>query len=138
MKKFIFIILAVVFLAVGIVIFLMVKNNMSFVGNIKNPLISDVSTGAGQEDVVITYTDSGFLPSVVNIKKNGTVIFKNESGKPMLIASAPHPAHTDYPELNAKDIVNKGGSYSFTFTKTGKWGFHNHLSPNETGTVVAN
>lgn len=138
MKKFIFILLAIIFLAGGIVIFWGIKNNMSFVGKITNPLAPDVSTGVNQEDVVITYTDSGFLPSVVNVRKNGTVIFKNESGKPMLIASAPHPTHTDYPEMSAKDIVNKGGSYSFTFTKAGKWGFHNHLSPNETGTVVVN
>ena len=89
-----------------------------------------------QDSVVITYTDYGFSPSVVNVKKGGKVIFKNESSKMMLVYSAPYPSHTDYPELNAKEIVEKDGSYSFVFEKRGAWGFYNYFSPNDTGKVV--
>lgn len=138
MKKIIFVLLLVCFLALGLTVFLNIKNNRNFLefisGFTKNK--NENSTADfSQEDVIINYTDSGFLPNVVHVKKNGKVVFINQSEKPMLIASAPHPQNSDYPELNAKEVLKKGGSYAFVFSKVGRWGFNNHLSPNETGLV---
>jgi plastocyanin len=86
----------------------------------------------------ISYTDSGFSPSNINIALNETVKFTNNSTKKMWVASDPHPAHTIYPEFDAKKAMDSGESYTFTFTKLGSWGFHNHFNPEDKGTVVVN
>jgi plastocyanin len=54
----------------------------------------------------------------------------------MWVASDPHPIHTDYSAFDAKQGIAPGDTYSFTFTKTGNWGFHNHLNPSATGTIT--
>jgi plastocyanin len=90
---------------------------------------NDQSTGA-----TITYGGNGFSPSTLTVKSGTTVTVKNTAG-PLEFASDPHPAHTDDPELNA-GVVKTGGSVTFTVTKTGSHGYHNHLNPSDTGTIV--
>jgi len=86
---------------------------------------------------LVALTDSGFSPSLVTIKKGDTVLFVNRSSKEMWVASDPHPAHSDYSGTTlaehcpdtagvAFDECSSADSYSFTFGKTGTWGFHNH------------
>ncbi len=84
----------------------------------------------------VTYTDSGFSPSTLTIKKGDAVTFKNMTSGSMWIASSPHPAHTDYPEFDAKRTMAPGETYQFTFTKTGSWKYHNHVNLGKYGTIV--
>lgn len=84
----------------------------------------------------VTYSASGFSPQSVTIKAGDTVVFKNTSGRDFWPASGPHPTHTNYPEFDAKKNVASGSSYSFTFTKTGSWKYHDHLNPALTGTII--
>jgi len=86
--------------------------------------------------VEIDMTDSGFSPSEVTVKSGTTVVFKNTGSKPAWPASNPHPVHTDLSGFDAKRAIANGDSYSFTFTKVGVWGFHNHLAPSEGGHVT--
>lgn len=85
---------------------------------------------------VVLYTNKGFEPQAVTITKGSTVVFKNESTSGFWVASAPHPAHTDYPEFDAKKPVASGDSYAFTFERVGKWGYHDHLNPERYGFVT--
>ncbi len=85
---------------------------------------------------VVTYTDSGFSPAVLTIKNGGTVTFKNSASDDMWVASNPHPVHTDYPGFDAKKNIAPGETYQFTFTKSGSWGYHNHLNPSEGGKII--
>lgn len=85
---------------------------------------------------IVTYTDSGFSPSTLTIKKGDTVTFKNTASGGMWVASKPHPMHTDYPAFDAKRKIAPGETYEFTFTNTGSWGYHNHMNPSERGTIV--
>jgi len=87
------------------------------------------------EKMIVTYTDSGFSPSFLSVKNGTTVTFKNESARSMWVASNPHPVHTTYSAFDEKTSVDKGGEYSFTFTKSGNWKYHNHLSPGARGEV---
>ena len=84
----------------------------------------------------IDYTDGGFVPQSVTIAKGGSVTWANVSSGPMWVASAPHPAHTDYPEFDELKRVDKGGKYTFTFTKAGTWKFHNHTKASDYGAVI--
>ncbi len=97
-----------------------------------------------REENVITYTDAGYSPATLQIKKGETVTFKNQSGQSMWTASAAHPTHTVYPTtggcigstFDACQAVQPGDSWSFRFDVSGAWKYHNHLSPGDAGTIV--
>jgi len=102
-----------------------------------------------KENVVI-YTNSGYLPSTLTIKKGETVTFKNQSSNNMWTASEAHPTHRLYNDTSLDEHCPdttgtvfdacKGfppeQSWSFTFNKEGAWKYHDHLNPGDTGTIV--
>lgn len=92
--------------------------------------------GGVNERTVVTYTDKGFAPSPVTVKVGSVVSFVNESGGGMWVASDPHPQHSIYPEFDQKISVGKGQTYEFAFAKVGTWKYHNHMKPEDTGSVV--
>ena len=98
----------------------------------------------------VTYTDSGYAPGELKIKAGDTVVFKNQSSGDLWTGSAMHPGHVNYsgttlqshcpdPENDDFDQCKGEGAgtlWSFTFTKTGAFGYHNHLKSNEFGKIV--
>jgi plastocyanin len=92
--------------------------------------------GGGGGGNVVKFTGTAFEPSTLTIKAGETVKFENKSGDDFWPASNVHPTHLLYPGFDAKKPILDGGSYSFTFTKTGSWGYHNHLTPDIEGTIV--
>lgn len=88
------------------------------------------------QTTVITYLGSAFSPSTLTVKLGTTVTFKNQGADPMWVASAMHPTHQLYPEFDQKSSSGPGSEYSFTFTKKGSWGFHDHLNPSVYGRIV--
>lgn len=89
-----------------------------------------------QRENVVTYSETGFSPSILRVKAGTIVVFKNGESEAMWVASNPHPIHTDYSGFDAKRGYANGESYSFTFAKPGTWKYHNHLNPGEGGTIV--
>ena len=85
---------------------------------------------------IVILSDSGFSPASTEVRVGETVKFINNGSGKMWVASAPHPAHTNYSEFDEKTGTNAGGSYEFTFLKTGSWKYHNHLNPSQFGTIV--
>lgn len=83
----------------------------------------------------ITYSDSGFSPAQINVKVGDTMTFKNDSKTAVQVNSAPHPAHTQFPELNIGTIA-AGESKSVTFTTAGTKKYHNHLNASQSGSIV--
>ncbi len=94
------------------------------------------SSSAKSFAVTILYTDNGFTPAPVHIKVGQTVMFKNATTGDMWVASNPHPTHTDYRGFDSGRALPKDGEYTFTFTKTGTWSYHNHVDPAKGGQVV--
>lgn len=102
--------------------------------------------------ITITYSDSGFSPKSISIAVGTSVTFVNKSSERMWVASDPHPSHTAYDGTSRSQHCVAGytgpipldecaaaaadGSYSFTFTKVGTWGYHNHAHDELSGTVV--
>ncbi len=84
----------------------------------------------------IKMTAAGFEPANVTIKKGDTVVFLNNDSKPHWPASAPHPTHTALPGFDSLKAVAAGASYSYTFTQTGSWGYHDHLNASQFGKVT--
>lgn len=85
----------------------------------------------------IKMTAAGFEPANVTIKKGDTVVFLNNDSKPHWPASAQHPTHTALPGFDSLKAVAAGASYSYTFTKAGTWGYHDHLNASFFGKVTA-
>jgi plastocyanin len=110
----------------------------------------DEDGGDEAKTVQITYTDAGFSPTRVEINKGDTVTFVNESPRDMWVASARHPSHTVYPGTDVTKCGKVGadkmfdackgvepeGEWSYTFTNTGEWNYHDHLNASKFGTVV--
>ena len=101
----------------------------------KTPASTPTQTSSA---LVVTYTDKGFSPSSLTIKKGQTVKFINDSSNKMWVAANPFPSSSEYPAFNAKSGVASGSSWSFTFDKTGVWFYHNHFSPAQGGKIVVN
>ncbi len=99
---------------------------------------------------VVTYTDAGYTPNIITIKKGETITWKNESGALMWTASAMHPLHRVYPGTDISACgtqtllpmfdacagVASGQSWSFLFNNVGTWKYHNHLDSKYFGTVI--
>jgi plastocyanin len=88
-----------------------------------------------QASATITYTDNGFEPGSVTVKVGDTIAIKNNSSSNLQFESDPHPVHTDDPELNVGSVA-PGSSMSFKVTTKGTHGYHNHLNPNQRGTII--
>jgi plastocyanin len=149
-------------IALGIIIALIVIGGGYFFfahktqAPVQNPAIQEGSTSAALEttnpnapaDVTVTYTDSGYSPKTVTVPVGTTVTFVNNSSHGMWTASAMHPSHTAYDGTTLQQhcathssfdecsAAGAGATYSFTFTKAGTFGYHNHVQANDTGTVV--
>lgn len=104
--------------------------------------ISDESTGAGNEKggvtgkVVVTYTNAGYQPQEITVKKGTKVTFMNDSSGSVWTASGVHPTHQLLPGFDQLSSVSKGGTYEYTFVKVGTWKYHNHVKPTDGGFVV--
>ena len=98
----------------------------------------------------VSYTDSGFSPATITVKKGTAILFSNKSGKDFWPASAIHPTHTAYPgssvtkcgTADASKIfdacvgIKSGSTWSFVFNEVGSWKHHNHLKSSHFGTVI--
>lgn len=93
-------------------------------------------TDINPEAITIEYRGDGFSPKEIAVTTGTTVIFRNNTTKSMWIASNPHPVHTNFSAFDAKKGFGEGESYSFTFEKAGEYGYHNHLSPLDGGTII--
>ena len=91
--------------------------------------------GEAGQDITITYTDKGFLPDSYMVKAGGTVTVENKSSRDLEFSSGPHPVHTAETELNM-GVLRPSESGKFTVTKVGTWSFHNHLSEQDTGSLM--
>lgn len=112
------------------------------------PTVTEV-VSADNVDALILYTEDGFSPKTVEVSVGDTVMWTNKGNSYMWVASDMHPTHEVYSGTTMRehcvgdsnkvfDQCNIGDSYSFTFDKSGKWGYHDHIRANHTGTIIVN
>lgn len=92
---------------------------------------SDSSTSKPE----IIYNGDGFSPSSLTVQLNEQVTIINNSARTLQFDSDPHPQHTDNPELNV-EFVEPNETKSFSVSKTGVFGIHNHLNSSERMTLT--
>ena len=83
----------------------------------------------------ITFDGSKFSPTTLKVKSGATVTIKNTSSNDLRMNSNPHPIHTDDTDLNV-GLVSADQSKTFTATKIGSFGFHDHLDPTIQGRIT--
>lgn len=93
------------------------------------------STPQNQSGLTLTYNGNNFSPKTLTVNSGETVTVKNDSNRTIQFDSDPHPAHTDNSELNV-DTIRAGQSKSFTATRTGTYGYHDHLNPSQEGVII--
>lgn len=140
-KNLIITVVIVVVLVGGAAYFISNKSSKTATENAQpaqqqNTAAPSTQTQAAPSANSVEYISGGFNPSSITIKAGETVTWTNKDTGDVWVASNPHPIHTDYPGFDAKKNIPSGGTYSFTFTKVGTWGYHNHLNPAQGGMVV--
>lgn len=96
------------------------------------------------QNVVIRFDGNSFSPASITINKGDTVTFINDGNRPTWPASDAHPTHGNYPEaggcigsaFDACEGIQPGGTYQFTFNKTGTWTYHDHMKPSAGGSII--
>lgn len=94
------------------------------------------TTAKPVEGKAVTVTNKGFEPQTITIKKGQRIVWTNKSGASVTVNSDAHPTHLLWPFLNLGQFAN-GSSVSVVFEKAGKYTYHNHFNPSQTGTVIA-
>jgi len=85
----------------------------------------------------VHYKEAGFEPQIITLKYGETVLWINDSiNEGMWVASDPHPTHDTYKGFDQLHGVGAGVEYTFTFTKTGIWSYHNNLSEDKKGKII--
>ncbi len=105
------------------------------IGTNKSSAPDQNSTDNQAAALTIDYSDNGFNPASATVQAGKTVKIANQSKSALNFASAVHPVHDDNSELNLGDI-QPGASKTFTPTKKGTWGFHDHYKPGNTGKLT--
>ena len=78
----------------------------------------------------VTITSSGVNPTTITISQGARVLFVNNDTKSHLVASDPHPEHTDCPEINQVGLLQPGQSRETGNMNTIRsCGFHDHDDP---------
>jgi len=83
----------------------------------------------------VTFSADGFSPKTILVPINTKVTFTNLDKGPHTIASDPHPTHDQLQNLYSTPIF-KDQTYSYVFSKAGKFGFHLEDNPSISGEIV--
>lgn len=135
------ILIIVVILAVGIGAYALMKNNdknddtTNTTNNSSSSGNAEEGPAGASQSATITYSESGFGPSEITVLAGAVVTVKNDTSETLGFQSDPHPVHNENTELNIDDI-GPGESRSFSVDNIGTWGYHNHLDPDKTGTII--
>lgn len=89
-----------------------------------------------QDSNKVEFDGVNFNPSVLRVALGQTVQFSNTADQPVWVASIPHPDHSAYSLFDALRGYASHETFSFTFDQAGTWQYHNHLEPNQIGTII--
>lgn len=95
-----------------------------------NPPAGPPSTPAA---FTVTITAAGASPKELRVPLGSRVAFVNQDSRSHEMLSAPHPLHTDCPEINAVGMLNSGQTKNTgAFNVQRSCGFHDNLRDGDT------
>lgn len=86
---------------------------------------------------LVTYTDAGFSPKILTIKKGDTVFFWNKGSSYLWVSSNEAACSGDRTGLfdTCGDIA-AGNGWTYTFSETGTYTYKDHYRTGLTGTII--
>ena len=105
------------------------------VGPIKLNLQGKIILEEQNKEASVNVTATGFEPQSLTVSVDTNVVWTNSSGEVTNVSSDNHPTHLRFPFLNLGNFDN-GTTVSVVFDKAGTYAYHNHLHPEQTGTVM--
>ncbi|OGG57501.1 hypothetical protein A2853_04035 [Candidatus Kaiserbacteria bacterium RIFCSPHIGHO2_01_FULL_55_17] len=98
-----------------------------FPSSAPTPRPADYVEAQGGFQYLVSYTDTGFEPTVLTVKRGETVRFTNNSSVPLMVAQAGTSAETPCaPELlKSCRTLGHGEYWEYTFTSAGTVDFRN-------------
>lgn len=84
----------------------------------------------------VKITAQGFSPQSITVAANTDVVWVDQDPAPHLPAADPYPTHASLPSLTAPRALGKSQSYSYMFSSTGTYHYHDDLNPLLTGEVI--
>ena len=100
-----------------------------------NPTQAQTQTEEQNKEASVNVTATGFEPQSLTVSVDTNVVWTNSSGEVTNVSSDNHPTHLRFPFLNLGNFDN-GTTVSVVFDKAGTYAYHNHLHPEQTGTVM--
>lgn len=85
--------------------------------------------------IVISITDTGFVPAELTVTVGETVTFENDSQDDVWPASDNHPTHEEHSAFDPQRPLLQNAAWSFTFNEAGEYGMHDHLAPEHVGMI---
>lgn len=93
------------------------------------------STHIVVQPVQVYITPTGFEPTTMSIKRGTPVEWVNTDTKPHWVESDPFPEATGLPDLNSRQAFGPNESYTYTFSKTGDFTYHDQTDPLKSGII---
>jgi plastocyanin len=103
--------------------------------NSNAPVGESMSKPAQGEFVIHIKSDNSFDPTTVYVKVGTKVTWVNDDTDPHMLRANPHPSHDSNPTFGPRDPLQPGESWSFTFDRTERFLYHDHLNPAFGGAV---
>lgn len=100
-------------------------------------LINNRPPAARQPRTYTVFYNTGvFSPTNLRVHVGDTVRFQNDGNKPTRVVSDENNGVPELPGFDSLNIIQPNGSFSFTFTKAGTFGYHDALDKGTRGTVI--
>ncbi|MEX0877506.1 MAG: hypothetical protein WDZ40_01425 [Candidatus Spechtbacterales bacterium] len=133
MKKWIAILLVMLFLVVVTVFF--VLRDRDSVNTRENSVFFSEEQIKDTDSVVEILASGEFSPKDLSVNKGDRVVWVNKSDKYVWPASDLHPTHAIYSEFDPLEPMAPNEAWGFVFERVDNWKYHDHLRPFSTGTI---
>ena len=93
------------------------------------------NNGKPKFTATVVITSNGFEPSTLQVAPRTQVTWVNSDAAPHQIASNPYPEDNDVPGLKS-GVIQPKQVYSYMFTGSGNFGYHDELHPTTEGMII--
>lgn len=115
-----------------------------FVPGPPSPEVQKMLSESRGFEVLISYTDNGFEPKNVTLRRGESIRFTNNSSRELWVAAVGSSEHPPYPGMSdcggssfdTCKVLKPREFWEFTFEESGTWKFQNNLDKGQTGTVL--
>lgn len=131
-------IIAATLILLGLISVMLLKKGQD--RNVSEKIVSTVTPTPTPTPILgetIMVTIHGFVPDSLTVKKGTYINFANFSETNNVnIESDDHPTHQKYPMLNVGLLKNNDVSNPVKYDVPGTYTYHNHLKPEQKGTII--